>query len=50
MFYGQLHEDLNSGIAAAVYVSRQIARVYEWLAVDKRQPLERFISTFYPNL
>jgi len=39
MFSSMLVEDLNSGIAASVYFSRQVARVYEWLAVAQRMPL-----------
>ena len=50
LFNNLLKADLDGSIMASVYFCGQVARYYEWLAYDKRQCLENFISTFYPRL
>ena len=46
----QLMEDLNTRIEAGVYLSRQIAKKYEYLIGPDHQPLDNFIIGVFPKL
>lgn len=50
VFYGLLESDLNSGISASVYFCRQVARFYEWLNGEERNPLNKFMNDLFPKL
>ena len=46
----QLMEDLNTRIEAGVYLSRQIAKKYEYIVGPEHQPLDNFIANIFPKL
>jgi hypothetical protein len=50
VFYGMLESDLNGGISASVYFCRQVARFYEWLNGEERNPLNTFMRDLFPKL
>ena len=46
----QVLGDLSSRIEGGVYVTRQIAKVYDYLMEENRIPLEKFIPIVFPKL
>lgn len=45
-----MKEDLDGSISATPYFCRQVARFYEWLPLEAKQPLEKFVNDLFPRL
>lgn len=45
-----LDNDMQGDIVASVYFLRQVCKVFEWLSVEERLPLERCMQVYFPKL